>query len=40
MARDGSSGGVIRIVNITRDGTERRMIPNDQLNQIYGLFVF
>lgn len=31
MARDGSSGGVIRLAIIDKDGVERRFIPGDQL---------
>jgi 20S proteasome subunit beta 1 len=31
MARDGSSGGVIRTVVISKDGVEREMIPGDKL---------
>lgn len=31
MARDGSSGGVIRLVTIDKDGTTKEMIPGDQL---------
>lgn len=31
MARDGSSGGVIRTVVITKDGVEKEMIPGDKL---------
>ena len=36
MARDGSSGGVIRMVTCTEAGTERVMIPGNQLP--YGPF--
>eukprot|EP00005_Dracoamoeba_jomungandri_P000535 CAMPEP_0174253932 /NCGR_PEP_ID=MMETSP0439-20130205/3296_1 /TAXON_ID=0 /ORGANISM="Stereomyxa ramosa, Strain Chinc5" /LENGTH=224 /DNA_ID=CAMNT_0015335251 /DNA_START=20 /DNA_END=694 /DNA_ORIENTATION=- len=35
MARDGSSGGVIRTVCITEEGTERKMIPNDSLPKFW-----
>jgi 20S proteasome subunit beta 1 len=31
MARDGSSGGVIRTVVISKDGVERDMVPGDKL---------
>jgi 20S proteasome subunit beta 1 len=31
MARDGSSGGVVRMVTVTKDGAERVMIPGDSL---------
>ena len=31
MARDGSSGGVIRTAVITKDGVERDMVPGDKL---------
>lgn len=31
MARDGSSGGVIRLVTITEDGVKHDMIPGDKL---------
>ena len=31
MARDGSSGGVIRIVKIDASGAERKFIPGDKL---------
>jgi 20S proteasome subunit beta 1 len=33
MARDGSSGGVIRTAVVTRDGVERDMVPGDKLPQ-------
>jgi len=35
MARDGSSGGVIRLVIIDEKGVERRMIPGNQLPKFY-----
>ncbi|KAH3745621.1 Proteasome subunit beta type-1 [Pelomyxa schiedti] len=35
MARDGSSGGLIRTVVLTRDGAVRNMIPGDRLNRIW-----
>lgn len=31
MARDGSSGGTIRMAVITKEGVERIFIPGDQL---------
>ena len=31
MSRDGSSGGVIRLAVITKDGVERKFVPGDQL---------
>jgi len=31
MSRDGSSGGVIRMAIITKDGVERKYIPGDKL---------
>jgi 20S proteasome subunit beta 1 len=31
MSRDGSSGGVIRTVTISKDGVERAMVLGDQL---------
>jgi len=31
MARDGSSGGVVRLAIIDKDGVERKMIPGDKL---------
>lgn len=30
MSRDGSSGGVIRLVNVDKSGAERRVITPDQ----------
>eukprot|EP00761_Pharyngomonas_kirbyi_P011924 gb/GECH01011950.1/.p1 GENE.gb/GECH01011950.1/~~gb/GECH01011950.1/.p1 ORF type:complete len:245 (+),score=51.63 gb/GECH01011950.1/:1-735(+) len=35
MARDGSSGGVIRYAIITKDGVEKQTIPGDQLPRFY-----
>eukprot|EP01088_Endostelium_zonatum_P004294 TRINITY_DN15512_c0_g1_i1.p1 TRINITY_DN15512_c0_g1~~TRINITY_DN15512_c0_g1_i1.p1 ORF type:complete len:237 (-),score=41.12 TRINITY_DN15512_c0_g1_i1:40-750(-) len=35
MSRDGSSGGVIRTVVITKDGTERSMVPGDKVPRFY-----
>lgn len=35
MARDGSSGGVIRLAVIDKDGVERRMIPHQHLPKAY-----
>ncbi|PWZ03277.1 proteasome-domain-containing protein [Testicularia cyperi] len=34
MRRDGSSGGTIRMVDITEDGVERHFIPGDQLPEL------
>lgn len=31
MARDGSSGGVVRLVTISKDGVDRKFIPGDKL---------
>ena len=31
MSRDGSSGGVIRLAVITKNGVERMFVPGDQL---------
>lgn len=31
MARDGSSGGIIRTVTVTEGGNEREYVPGDQL---------
>jgi hypothetical protein len=35
MARDGSSGGVIRMAVITEKGVERLFVPGDQLPGMY-----
>ena len=35
MSRDGSSGGVIRTLIITKDGNERTVVPGDRLPQSY-----
>lgn len=35
MARDGSSGGVIRTVVITKDGSEKSMTPGNELLPFY-----
>lgn len=35
MARDGSSGGVIRMCVITEGGVERLFIPGDQLPKFW-----
>ncbi|EIN10579.1 proteasome-domain-containing protein [Punctularia strigosozonata HHB-11173 SS5] len=35
MARDGSSGGVIRMCVITKDGAERLFVPGDQLPKFW-----
>jgi 20S proteasome subunit beta 1 len=34
MARDGASGGCIRMCVITEEGVERHFIPGDQLQKI------
>lgn len=35
MARDGSSGGVIRLAVIDKNGVERRMVPHQELPKFY-----
>lgn len=35
MARDGSSGGVIRMCVITEGGVERKFVPGDQLPKFW-----
>jgi 20S proteasome subunit beta 1 len=35
MARDGSSGGVIRMCVITEDGVERLFVPGDRLPKFW-----
>lgn len=35
MARDGSSGGVIRMCVITEEGVERLFVPGDQLPKFW-----
>ena len=35
MARDGSSGGVIRMCVITEGGVERHFVPGDQLPKFW-----
>eukprot|EP01111_Echinosteliopsis_oligospora_P013128 TRINITY_DN462_c0_g1_i1.p1 TRINITY_DN462_c0_g1~~TRINITY_DN462_c0_g1_i1.p1 ORF type:complete len:214 (-),score=66.25 TRINITY_DN462_c0_g1_i1:89-730(-) len=35
MARDGSSGGVIRLVTINEHGVERKMVPGNELPRFY-----
>ena len=35
MSRDGSSGGVIRMVVITEEGVERLFIPGNQLPRFW-----
>ena len=35
MARDGSSGGVVRLITISKDGAERRLVKGDEV-QLYG----
>ena len=36
MARDGSSGGCIRTVTITKDGVKRQFIPHNQIPPYHG----
>jgi len=38
MARDGSSGGIIRLITITKDGVSRRMLTTNggEVEQHYG----
>ena len=36
MARDGSSGGVIRTITITSDGVSRAIYTDEQVQQHYG----
>ena len=35
MSRDGSSGGVIRMVILTEEGVERRFIPGNALPRFW-----
>jgi 20S proteasome subunit beta 1 len=35
MSRDGSSGGVVRLADISKDGVERFTILGDQLPRFY-----
>jgi len=35
MCRDGSSGGIIRLATISKDGVERRTILHDDLPKFY-----
>lgn len=35
-ARDGSSGGLLRLVTVSAAGAERRLIPGDQVRRQYG----
>ena len=35
MARDGSSGGVVRLITLSKDGAKRRMVRGDEV-QLYG----
>lgn len=35
MARDGSSGGVIRLGIITKDGIERRIVRGSKIPRFY-----
>jgi 20S proteasome subunit beta 1 len=37
IARDGSSGGVIRTVTITKDGVKRDFLGNEQVRAALGL---
>lgn len=34
MARDGSSGGVVRLCTIDKEGVERKWIPGDKLPRV------
>lgn len=34
MSRDGSSGGVIRMADISEKGVERLFVPGDQLPEL------
>lgn len=36
MARDGSSGGCIRTVTITKEGVKRTFTPNDRIPTAFG----
>ncbi|KAK9917576.1 hypothetical protein WJX75_005968 [Coccomyxa subellipsoidea] len=40
LARDGSSGGCIRTVVITKDGVRRSFLPNDKIPPAYGNLSF
>ncbi|KAK9838999.1 hypothetical protein WJX74_007598 [Apatococcus lobatus] len=35
MARDGSSGGVVRLITLSKDGARRRLVKGDEV-QLYG----
>ncbi|CAG0893740.1 unnamed protein product [Darwinula stevensoni] len=35
ISRDGSSGGIVRLGVITKDGIERRIVPGDKLPKFY-----
>jgi 20S proteasome subunit beta 1 len=35
MSRDGSSGGVVRLADISKDGVEKFTIHGDQLPRFY-----
>ena len=35
LTRDGSSGGVVRVAIITKDGAERRVFLHNELPQFY-----
>ncbi len=39
MARDGSSGGVVRLVIIDANGVERKMIPGNKLPKFFGILL-
>ena len=39
MARDGSSGGIIRTAIIDENGVERFMLPGNQLPTFYGEYI-
>lgn len=36
MARDGSSGGVIRTITISKEGVSRQIFTDEQVQQHYG----
>lgn len=40
MSRDGSSGGVIRMAVITKDGVERLFVPGNELPGMHKLILF
>lgn len=35
MARDGSSGGVVRLITLSKDGAKRRLVKGDEV-QLFG----